>query len=81
MESDHPMSEALRILLVEDDHRLSGLIAAYLERSGLTVNTAGEGESAIQPHHGDGQFVGRLSSCLLRCVVSYVVFTKVQFLF
>ncbi len=42
------MSEPLSILLIEDDRRLSGLIAAYLSRSGLVIRTATEGRPALE---------------------------------
>lgn len=42
------MSKSLTILLIEDDRRLSGLIAAYLSRSGLIIHTAEQGQTALE---------------------------------
>lgn len=38
----------MRILLVEDDAELAGTVAAYLRRTGFSVDAVGDGESALR---------------------------------
>jgi signal transduction histidine kinase/CheY-like chemotaxis protein len=42
-----PADEAVRVLLVDDDHRLLGVMADMLREGGHAVTTAGNGEEAL----------------------------------
>src|SRR4026208_1638046 len=43
-----------RILIVEDEPQLRGLLRLYLERAGYAVTDAGDGESALAAFAADG---------------------------
>src|SRR5437773_10987838 len=43
-----------RLLIVEDEPRLRGLLRLYLEREGYEVADAGDGQSALEAFEADG---------------------------
>ncbi len=44
------MNESMQILLVDDEAAIISTLMPFLERSGFTVSTAGDGEAALQQH-------------------------------
>lgn len=44
------MNEPMHILLVDDEAAIISTLMPFLERSGFTVSTAGDGEAALQQH-------------------------------
>ncbi len=43
----HPPTAGVRVLVVEDDPPISGLVASYLEEEGFTVDVAADGETGV----------------------------------
>ncbi|MEJ2602024.1 MAG: response regulator transcription factor [Gammaproteobacteria bacterium] len=46
-EGDPPEATSVRLLLVDDDRELAGMLGEYLEPEGFTVDWSGDGQSAL----------------------------------